>query len=260
MSLWSLDRYRAEILTQTDLLRSLLDGADPAARVPTCPEWNLGQLARHVGGNHRWVDTIVRTRATEPVSEELVNEVFHYGDEDPAVLDAWLAEGARQLTDALADAGPEARVWTVVPDQPLVFWARRMLHETVVHRADAAWTVGARYEVSPAVARDALDEWMSFGSVPETYAPSTARPLLGPGRTLAFRADDASAESWFVDLTGDVPRWRRGGGDAAVTVRAALPDLLLLVYGRPVHDRTSVDGDRDLLGLWLERTGFWLHE
>jgi hypothetical protein len=28
-------------------------GADPSTPVPTCPEWNLGDLIRHVGGTHR---------------------------------------------------------------------------------------------------------------------------------------------------------------------------------------------------------------
>ncbi|MER6531127.1 maleylpyruvate isomerase family mycothiol-dependent enzyme [Streptomyces sp. NPDC001508] len=256
---WDLDRYRTEILQQTDLLRSLLDGADPAARVPTCPEWNLGRLARHVGGAHRWVETIVRTRATEPVSDHLVNDVFDYGDEDTATLDAWLADGARHLTDALADAGPDTRVWTVVPDQPLAFWARRMLFETVVHRADAAWTVSRGYALDPAVARDGLDEWMSFGTVPEAYDGNDA-PLLGAGRTLRLSATDDPTGNWFVDLTGDAPRWGHAGEEAAVTVRGPLTDLLLLVYGRPVDERTEVEGDRPLLDLWLRRTAFWLNE
>jgi uncharacterized protein (TIGR03083 family) len=258
MTRWNLDRYRAELLTQTGLLRSLTEDADLTARVPTCPDWNLGQLLRHVGGAHRWADTVVRTRANAPVSDDLVNDVFHYGDEDPAVLDAWLAEGARQLTAALAQAGPDTRVWTPPePDRPVVFWARRMLHETIVHRADAAWTVGARYDVDAAVARDGVEEWLEFGTVPEAYDVTGGEPLLGPGRTLLFAAGD---HAWFVDLTGDRPRWRQAGGDAAVTVRGSLTDLLLLFYGRPVDERIEVRGDTDLLALWLKRTGFWLHE
>ncbi|MDT0547444.1 maleylpyruvate isomerase family mycothiol-dependent enzyme [Streptomyces lonegramiae] len=260
MSDWTLDRYCAEILTQTDLLRSLVKDADPTVHVSTCPEWNLGQLLRHVSGAHRWVETIVRSRATEQVPEDQVNDVFHYGDKDMAVVDAWLAEGARLLTDHLTEAGPDTRVWTVVPDQPIVFWARRMLFETVVHRADAARTVGTRYEVDAAVARDGLDEWMGFGTVPEAYDPTDAEPLLGADRTLCFRATDDPAGEWRVDLTGDVPRWRRGGGDAAVTVRGPVAELLLLVYGRPVDERTEIHGERALLDLWLKRTGFWLHE
>ncbi|MFL4902144.1 maleylpyruvate isomerase N-terminal domain-containing protein [Streptomyces sp. MMS24-I2-30] len=158
------------------------------------------------------------------------------------------------------NAGPDARVWTVVPDQPLVFWARRMLHETVVHRADAARTLGVGHETDAAVARDGLDEWMSFGTVPEAYDPGTDEPLLGAGRTLRLCATDDPAGDWFVDLTGDVPRWRHAGDAAAVTVRGPVTDLLLLVYGRPVDARTEVRGDRSLLDLWLRRTGFWLHE
>ncbi|GAB2909621.1 maleylpyruvate isomerase family mycothiol-dependent enzyme [Streptomyces mayteni] len=260
MSRWSLDRYRTEILTQTDLLRALTRGADPGVPVPTCPEWNLGQLLRHVGGAHRWVETIVRTRATDTVSDHLVNDVFGYDDRDLTVVDAWLADGARRLDEALAEAGPETRVWTVVPDQPLAFWARRMLFETTVHRADAAWALGRRYELDAAVARDGVDEWMGFGTVPEAYDPTTDEPLLGPGRTLRFQATDQPADSWLVDLTGDAPRWLRAEGPAAVTVHGPLADLLLLVYGRPVIDRLDVSGDTALLELWLRRTGFWLHE
>lgn len=260
MSSWNLDRYCSEILIQTDLLRALVKDADPTVHVPTCPEWNLGQLLRHVGGAHRWVETIVRTRATELVPDDLVNDVFHYGDRDMALIDAWLAEGARRLTDHLTQAGPDTRVWTVVPDQPIAFWARRMLFETVVHRADAARTVRARYEVDAAVARDGLDEWMGFGTVPEAYGPTDAE--LGAGRTLCFRATDDPAGQWLVDLTGDVPQRRHAGGDAAaaVTVRGPVADLLSLVYGRPVDERTEIHGDRALLDLWLKRTGFWLHE
>ncbi|MFI9252759.1 maleylpyruvate isomerase N-terminal domain-containing protein [Streptomyces sp. NPDC053069] len=30
--------------------------------MPTCPDWSLGDLVRHVGGARRWVETPVRTR------------------------------------------------------------------------------------------------------------------------------------------------------------------------------------------------------
>jgi hypothetical protein len=46
----SFDRYRTEIVAQTDLVRSTAAGAEPTAPVPTCPGWNLGQLLRHLGG------------------------------------------------------------------------------------------------------------------------------------------------------------------------------------------------------------------
>lgn len=87
-----------------------------------------------------------------------------------------------------------------------------MLHETVVHRADAARTVGACYRLDPQVARDTVDEWMFCGTVPEAYDETTAEPLLGAGRTLSFVATDDPDGRWFVDLTGARPAWRHGDG------------------------------------------------
>lgn len=220
----SFDRYCAEIVTQTDLLRSRIDGADLTAPVPSCPDWNLGQLLRHLGGAHRWVETIVRTRATQPPSDEQVRDISGYTD-DPAVLDTWLVEGATQLADTLSTAGPDADVWTPVPGgvPTPVFHARRMAHETVIRRADATLAVGADFIVDKEVAIDALDEWMELGSLPQIFeVHPEQRELLGPGRTLHFHSTDTAPEAaaeWLIDLTGDVIVWRRAHEKAAVAVR-----------------------------------------
>ncbi len=87
MTLLAHDHYCEEILHQTDGLRAVISGADLGAKVPTCPEWTLRDLAVHVGGAHRWVYEIVRTRATEAVPDERVPQFTPDGD-DPAVLDA----------------------------------------------------------------------------------------------------------------------------------------------------------------------------
>ena len=42
-------------------------GADPDGTVPTCPEWTVRDLVRHMGGVHRWATGFVRGR-TEPAS------------------------------------------------------------------------------------------------------------------------------------------------------------------------------------------------
>ncbi|MEW2249206.1 maleylpyruvate isomerase family mycothiol-dependent enzyme [Streptomyces sp. NPDC058733] len=260
MTHWNLDRYRGAILDETGRLRALLAGADVTARVPTCPAWNLGQLVRHVGGAHRWVETVVRTRATREVPHDLVDDVFGHDDRDPAVLGDWLADGARQLAEAFADAGDDVRVWTAMPDQPVTFWGRHALFETVVHRADAAWTVGAAYTLDPAIARHGIDAWMGFGLLPEVYQGGDGEgQLLDEGRSLCLTPSDHPGPGWFVGLGPQGPRWEHGSGPAAVTVRGPLADLLLLLYGRPVRDRLAIRGERPLLDLWLRRTGFWLN-
>ena len=250
MTLLGFDRYRAEIVKQTDLLRAYLTGAYTAATVPSCPGWNLGQLVRHLGGAHGWAETVVRTRAAEPFPEDLPRRT----GEDPAALSAQLGDGAGRLADALRDAGPDTAMWTPGPGGAAMFWARRMTHETVVHRADAALTVGAAFHLDEDVALDALDEWLTYSTLPEAYEGEPA--LLGPGRTVCLRATDAGAE-WLVDLTGDAPVLRDTGQGAAVELRGTLTDLLLLVYRRPAPT-VKVTGDTALLDLWLTRSGFWL--
>jgi hypothetical protein len=45
------DRSCDEIADQVDRLRAVVtSGADLAATVPTCPEWSLEDLVRHLGG------------------------------------------------------------------------------------------------------------------------------------------------------------------------------------------------------------------
>ncbi|MFI8231341.1 maleylpyruvate isomerase family mycothiol-dependent enzyme [Streptomyces sp. NPDC085900] len=250
-----------QIVAQTDLLRDQVGGADTGTAVPTCPGWDLGRLLRHVGGDHRWAEEIVRTRATEPVSDDGVNDPQAYAALDGSALDGWLGEGAAGLAAALRGAGPDVRVWTpadgsVVP-QSSGFWARRMTHETVVHRADAAFAVGAGFALEDELAVDALEEWLEFSTVTEAYEPAPGTPgLLGAGRTLGL--DAPGAGQWFVDLAGERPVWSAGSPrPAAVVVRGPVTELLLFLYRRPAP-AVETRGDAALLELWLRRTGFWL--
>jgi uncharacterized protein (TIGR03083 family) len=257
------DRYAAEIVAQTTELSSTIGGADLTVAVPSCPGWNVGQLLRHLGGGQRWAAETIRTRATEPVSDEHFRDLSPYTNEDPSVLGPWLIEGANELADALGGAGPHAPVCTVpIPDGTANFYARRFTHETAIHRADATLALGAPFDLEHAVAVDAIDEWMELGSLPMHFdIHPWMRELLGPGRTLHFHATDTAPEAaaeWVVDLTGEALAWRRAHEKAAVAVRGPLVDLLLIIYKRqPVRgERVEILGDAPLLDFWLERVSF----
>lgn len=258
----SYDRYCSEIVAQTELLTSAVEGADLTVAVPSCPGWNVGQLLRHLGGAQRWAEEIVRTRATGPTSDAHFRDLSGYADEDPAVVGPWLAEGAARLADTLRAAGPDTPLWTPVPGGTTAFYARRFTHETVMHRADAVLAVGAEFGVARDVAVDAVDEWMELGSLPMHFeVHPVMRELLGAGRTLHFHATDTApddAAEWVVDLTGDAIVWRRAHEKAAVAVRGPLTDLLLLIYKRrPAHtEGVEILGDDKLLDFWLERVSF----
>ena len=245
------ERHCAETVTQTELLAAGLTGADATARVPSCPEWSLGGLLRHIGGAHAWIEEIVRTRAEEPVPDPSrdVN-----GDDSGEPPVQWLLDGANRLAATLLEAGPDTEVWTPLAPAPVSFFARRMAHETLVHRADAMLAAGREFTAAPEVVLDAIDEWMELDALPMHFEYNPAkRDLLGPGRTLSFRATDVDA-AWHVDLTGDAIVNQRGRKDAAVTVEAPLTDLLLIIYRR--KDPVGVTGDAELLAFWSKHVTF----
>lgn len=264
MSSLSYDRYCAELVAQTDLLRAGIEGADPAAPVPARPGWDVGHLLRHLGGGHRWAEEIVRTGATEPPSDDRFRELSGHTDQDPVALGAWLAEGAMQLADTLRAAGPDTPVWTPVPggEQSSACLARRCTHETLIHRADATLAIGATFAADTEVVVDAFDERMELEALPQVIETHPEkRELLGPGRTLHFHATDTAKEAaaeWLIDLTGETVVWRRAHEKAAVAVRGPLADLLLIIYRRqpPSGADIEVFGDGQLLDFWLERVGF----
>ncbi|MCX5201541.1 maleylpyruvate isomerase family mycothiol-dependent enzyme [Streptomyces sp. NBC_00237] len=260
MTLLSFDRYCDQIVEETALLRTSISGAKLDATVPSCPDWTLRDLVHHTGWAHRWVYEIVTRRATGPVAPEDVPnaegpELEGPGADESAALDAWLAEGADRCAKVLRDAGPDARVWAWAPvERPTAFWARRMTHETVVHRADACLTTAFPYDVQPEVAADALDEWLWLGDVDDDRHDHA--DLLGAGRTVHLHATDTPAglnAEWLVDFTGGAATWRRGHEKAAVAVRGPLTDVLLVVYRRQAVDAGNVEvlGDRDLLDQWV---------
>lgn len=252
------DRYCDEILFQTDELRAAVKGADLTARVPTCPDWSLRDLVVHVGGAHRWAGEIVRTRASAEIPDEEVPDAEGPGGDDPGALDAWLAEGAAETVAALREAGPDTAVWTWAWEQRTAFWARRMVHETVVHRADAALATGTVYEVAPDLAADTIDEWLQIVAFSQAQGDPEAAELRGGGRSLHLHATDVPGAEWLIEFGENDFTWRRAHEKATVALRGPLTELMLAFNRRQKPDEGGLDvlGDRDLLDFWLDRSSF----
>jgi uncharacterized protein (TIGR03083 family) len=253
-------RFCDEVVVQTDLLRDVVAGADLSVTVPTTPDWTLARLLRHVGGNLRSVEQAVRTGTAVTEPERQVPDHGGPPGDDPAAIDAWLAEGAARAAATLGGAGPdaEAQIWQV--RWPTAAWARRAAHDLVVHRADAAGAVGAGYRVAPDLAADAVDEFLDLLSDPVVAGTGGegAGPGPGPGGTVHLHATDTGPEveaEWLVELDASGFAWRQGHEKATVAVRAPLADLLRVVTRRLPPDSQGVEvlGDRDLLAAWLER-------
>src|SRR5215207_206217 len=180
------DRFCDEIVAQTDLLRDVVSGADLSVTVPTTPDWTLADLIRHIGGNLRSLEQAVRTGTAVTEPERQVPDHGGPPGDDPAAIDAWLAEAAARAAQTLGGAGPdaEAQIWQI--RWPTAAWARRAAHDLVVHRADAAGTVGAGYRVAPDLAADAVDEFLDLLSNP--MVAGAGGEAAGPGGTIHLHA------------------------------------------------------------------------
>lgn len=247
------EEYCAAVEAEIAHFAAVVDGADPAVPVPTCPDWTLAGLVKHTGLIHRWVEHMVRHGSTERVSLRDL-DLGLPGDE--AGYPSWLAAGAGPLVAALRAADPADPVWTWGPGGRADWWSRRMLHETTVHRTDAELALGRAPAVDTATALDGIDEFLANIGSRSTVADGMAGSGLG-GETVHLHATDSDGE-WMITLGSDGFGWERGHAKGSVAVQGATSDLLLLTYGRlkSADERFTLFGDRGPLERWLELTAF----
>jgi uncharacterized protein (TIGR03083 family) len=244
---WFCDRAGAEIAE----MAAAAAGASPASAVPTCPGWTIAKLVKHTGIVHRWATQIVSTRASDRVDQRDLDAGLPASD---AAYPEWLAAGAEPLLAVLRSAGPDTPVWAWGAEQRSGWWARRMLHETTVHRADAQLALGVPDPViDPVVAADGIDEFLS--NLPSARRPAAQLATLPAGESLHLHATDSDGE-WLIRFTDGTVRWSRGHEKATTAVRGPVATLLLFTYGRvPGSDpRLTVFGDPALLDAWQEKS------
>jgi uncharacterized protein (TIGR03083 family) len=250
------ERCYAEIEASTGTLAGLVDGADLTRPVPTCPDWTLRQLATHVGRAHRWAAQIAATRSAGMIPFREVPDGRI--PDDPAQHAPWLRAGAARVIDAVREAGSDP-VWAFGGLRPAGFWARRMAHETAVHRADAEIASGLEPAFAPEVAADGIEEWLTILSGPVPGGPLLK--ALPDGAVLHVHATDDSlggAGEWLVRRQGSelVVEYGHGKGDVALRGPAARLLLVLLRRVPPDDPQVQVIGDAALLTSWLANTPF----
>jgi uncharacterized protein (TIGR03083 family) len=247
--------YSAALLNENKAFGEVLRDADPSTPVPTCPDWTLRQLLRHVGRGHRWAAQIVDDRLLDYLDPRTARDGKPPDDRDGAI--DWLQGGAQGVVDAVERVGADTAVWTFLGPRPAAWWIRRRLHEATVHRADAALALGQDYRLAPELAADGITEWLERVIV-EAKADS---PPLEPGQALHLHATDVGA--------GGQGDWLLRGGDGGLSlshehadgtsnVSGPATELLLAVVRRlPAADpRLDVDGDNAVWQAWLDRTPF----
>jgi uncharacterized protein (TIGR03083 family) len=243
---WFCGRAEKEI---SALAAVVAEAPDLAADVPTCPGWTITDLARHTGTIHRWACDIVATKAGARLAAPDVASPWESADG----WAQWLVAGATPLLTELRLAGPLTPVWSWGPGRTSGWWARRILHETTVHRADVELALGADPDIDPVVAADGIDEFLF--NLPSARRPYAHLASLPTGASLHLHATDSDGE-WVVRFTDSGIAWERGHEKATTAVRGPVTALLLFTYGRlPVSDpRLAAFGDESIPPLWQEKT------
>jgi len=239
------DAYVDAIERESATFVTVATTTDSDAPVPSCPDWTVDDLLRHVGIVQRW--------ATEQVAERRTERVWVGDVETPTERDAlleWVREGSAGLVAVLRATPPETAMWTFPGIGEASFWSRRQAQEIALHRVDvqlaAGGGEGAADAIDSELAADGIDEFL------DAVVPNRLRDrMVGTGETFHFHRTDGDGE-WLVRLTPTGPEVEHAHAKGDVAVRGGASDLLLVLRNRGRIDAVEVFGDATLIDRWHE--------
>ena len=215
---------------------------DLAAPVPTCPDWKVEELVRHVA--NFYLNVVVRR--------------LHMPEDVPRVelaSDALVAldRGYDAAVRDLARRHPAEHVGQM-PHETVYYWTRRATHETAIHRVDAELAVASPIVPMPRdLAIDGIDEMLTgfLSELTRLFPEEFAVDLSDwDGTGVALSAGEVA---WWITIRSD-------GADAVrldpeqISDHAALAHvqgepagLLYWLYNRANNDQVVTSGDDQLV-------------
>lgn len=217
----------------------------PDARVPTCPDFSLDDLAGHVGQFCAfWAHVLCEAtgRPKPPYATDVA----------PGGRVVWLGALARALVRELRATPPGTAAWTWHPtDHTARFVARRCSHELAVHRVDAQLARGGQADpVAPALAADGIDEVFVLMAHAPGRTATRATPGARRGQTLHLHGTDHEPAEWLATFAPEGVRVERTHAKGDLALRGGVSDLEMLLYQRPTRGPIERFGDPAVLDLF----------
>lgn len=237
--------HTAVISAETELFAEAVVAADPAASVPTCPEWTASDLLWHLTEVHAYWAGILSSGALTDEQSEAVESDKPARPSGAAETLALLHSTTAELVAELDNRADEQPAWSWFgSDQTVGFTRRMQVHEAVMHRIDAELTAGRSVSaIDPEVAEhgivhaiDVMFAW--WGTLPGfTFTPTegvVALTLTDRARTVfvhpgrwrgvgqsgksydqpgIVRVTDLPPSAGFAGTAEQVDRWLWGRGD-----------------------------------------------
>lgn len=218
-----------QLSTQYQALRTAAAEVGPAQPIPTCPEWTVETLIAHLGRVYGWVPGLIEAQQQPELPE---------APDGWAKLLSWTDEALTELVRTLRVTDPGTAAWGFTQNATVAFWARRMAHETAIHRLDAEHAAAGNTEplpgliFDPAFAADGIDELLAV-LVP---VPHPAKNTIPTDGTLLVHAADAG-QAWQLTLTpGAAPTCHPAQGAATevdATMAGTADAVYRAIWGRP---------------------------
>jgi uncharacterized protein (TIGR03083 family) len=232
------ERYLDELERQGRLL--LESARQPAlqAGVPSCPGWSVARLLGHTTKVHHWASSILRGGQ---------QDAFEFNAPEDGELFEVYDAGLREVLGQLRATTDRLVVWTMTPAQSAkLFWARRLAHETAIHRVDAQLAAGLGVQgFDPEFAADGIDELLTGP------AARFDRSGLSGDRTISLTPLDFNA-SWTLSIGPEqLSCSPTAVDDADLSVLGLASDLYRWVWNRG-DDDVALHGDLTLADRWRQ--------
>ena len=226
----------AQLTADGNALRAAAEG-NLDADVPTCPGWTVRDAVLHTGQVYDHKATIVEGSLDAPPQPWPPD----YDVRDPI---EWYDEQLHRIVEALRTREPATSVWTwYEPDQSVGFWVRRMMQETVIHRADVESAAGPPARIDPEVAIDGIDELVERMLCYDIEAYAEDAP--GEGQRVVIEAGGAA---WAVTLAPDAATFERSvPNDVDALLGGDPSEVLLALWNRLPYEAVTATGDSGAL-------------
>lgn len=240
MTTLSPETYLEHIRLESARFRDVLADCDPAAPVPSCPDWSAADLLWHLATVQRFWSAIVIDRPTQPDESQEPQRPGAYAE----LLTAFDHSSAA-LAQALEGVDPSEEAWTWSDDHTTGFILRRQAHEALIHRLDAELAAGVSSAVDANLAADGVAEMIDvmFGGCPPW---GSWEPLPHYAR---LDCTDTGDELWaqFGLFSGTDP-------DSGEVISAE-EDFHLVEAPDDVEPDVVIDGPAAALDAWLWHRG-----
>ena len=208
--------------------------------VPNCPEWNVAQLAAHIGSIYHRIAELIRTSSLEPLNPE-----NFIAPNDPRDVLGFYQEGVSKLSEVFVGLDPTAPVWTFAGVLPALFWMRRMTHETMVHAFDLDEIHLPMHSPAARSVADGVDEFFSV----QLERKLVQKHVPGLSGRLALGATD-SKNRWVLELAPDHLEILSDSSLVDAELTGTAYDLLMYLWRRRFSSALDKSGDLNLIATY----------